>query len=126
VAPRSSSIRSALPPGHPPGRFAHSANVTRRERVETLRQVKPFCASRNSSFPWVAKRPVAPQGTLRSRLYRRGWTHRSYELARYMGTSVEMIERTYGHLVTRADDAFRSRLDSYGKLAEVIDPGRHQ
>jgi integrase len=50
----------------------------------------------------------------------------TFELARYMGTSVEMIERTYGHLVTGADDAFRSRLDSYGKLAEVIDSGRAQ
>lgn len=50
----------------------------------------------------------------------------TFELARYMGTSVEMIERTYGRLVTGADDAFRSRLDSYGKLAEVIDSGRTQ
>jgi len=30
-----------------------------------------------------------------------------------MGTSVEMIERTYGHLVIGADDAFRSRLDAH-------------
>lgn len=37
----------------------------------------------------------------------------TFELARYMGTSVEMIERTYGHLVTGADDAFRSRLDAF-------------
>lgn len=51
---------------------------------------------------------------------------RTFELARYMGTSVEMIERTYGHLVTGADDAFRSRMDSYGKLAEAIDSGRAQ
>jgi hypothetical protein len=43
-----------------------------------------------------------------------------------MGTSIEMIERTYGHLVTGADDAFRSRLDSYGKLGAVIDSGRLQ
>ena len=35
----------------------------------------------------------------------------TFELARYMGTSVEMIERTYGHLVEGADDWFRSRLD---------------
>jgi hypothetical protein len=49
-----------------------------------------------------------------------------FELARYLGTSVEMIERTYGHLVTGADDAFRSRLDSYGNLAEAIDSGRPQ
>ena len=50
----------------------------------------------------------------------------TFELARVMGTSLEMIERTYGHLVTGADDAFRSRLDSYGKLAEVIASGRPQ
>jgi len=37
----------------------------------------------------------------------------TFELARYMGTSVEMIERTYGHLVSGADDAFRSRLDTF-------------
>lgn len=36
-----------------------------------------------------------------------------------MGTSLEMIERTYGHLVKDADNAFRSRLDAYGKLAEA-------
>ncbi len=47
----------------------------------------------------------------------------TFELARYLGTSVEMIERTYGHLVTGADDAFRNRLDSYGKLAEASTPG---
>lgn len=34
----------------------------------------------------------------------------TFELARCMGTSVEMIERTYGHLVEGADEAFRSRL----------------
>jgi integrase len=36
----------------------------------------------------------------------------TFELARYMGTSVEMIERTYGHLVEGADDLFRSRLET--------------
>ena len=30
-----------------------------------------------------------------------------------MGTSLEMIERTYGHLVRGADDAFPSRLDAF-------------
>jgi integrase len=50
----------------------------------------------------------------------------TFELARYMGTSVEMIERTYRHLVVGADDVFRYRLDSYGKLARVIDSGRSQ
>jgi hypothetical protein len=31
-----------------------------------------------------------------------------------MGTSVEMIERTYGHLVAGADETFRQRLDAFG------------
>lgn len=43
-----------------------------------------------------------------------------------MGTSVEMTERTHGHLETGADGAFRGRLDSYGKLAQVIDSRRPQ
>jgi integrase len=38
----------------------------------------------------------------------------TFELARYMGTSVEMIERTYGHLVAGADETFRQRLDAFG------------
>ena len=46
--------------------------------------------------------------------------------SRYMGTSVEMLERTYDHLITGANEVFRSRLDSYGKLAEVIESGRSQ
>ncbi len=41
----------------------------------------------------------------------------TFELARFMGTSVEMIERTYGHLVTGADESFRNRLDAYNSAA---------
>ena len=42
-------------------------------------------------------------------------------LARYMGTSVEMIERTYGHLVEGADDLFRSRLDAFSVERSGVD-----
>ena len=35
-----------------------------------------------------------------------------YELSRFMGTSVEMIDRTYGHLAVGAEDAARAKLDS--------------
>ena len=35
-----------------------------------------------------------------------------FELARYMGTSVEMIDRTYGHLAQGAEDAARAKLDA--------------
>jgi hypothetical protein len=38
---------------------------------------------------------------------------------RRIGKSVEMNERTCGHRVRDADDAFRSRLEAYGKLAEA-------
>ncbi len=37
----------------------------------------------------------------------------TFELARYMGTSVEMIEAHYGHLVQGADEVFRSRLEAF-------------
>ena len=35
-----------------------------------------------------------------------------FELARYMGTSVEMIDRTYGHLAHGAEESARTRLDA--------------
>ena len=35
-----------------------------------------------------------------------------FELARYMGTSVEMIDRTYGHLAHGAEETARAKLDA--------------
>ena len=35
-----------------------------------------------------------------------------FELARVMGTSVKMIDRTYGHLARDSEDAIRARLDA--------------
>ena len=35
-----------------------------------------------------------------------------------MGTSLEMIERTYGHLVRGADDVFRARLETFAASRE--------
>jgi len=35
-----------------------------------------------------------------------------FELARYMGTSVEMIDRTYGHLAQGAEQTARAKLDA--------------
>jgi integrase len=35
-----------------------------------------------------------------------------FELARVMGTSVAMIDRTYGHLARDSEDSIRARLDS--------------
>jgi integrase len=36
----------------------------------------------------------------------------TFELARVMGTSVQMIDRTYGHLAIDSEDAIRARLDA--------------
>jgi integrase len=46
-----------------------------------------------------------------------------FELARRMGTSVAMIERTYGHLARDSEDAFRARLDARSdvNLASIAD-----
>ncbi len=35
-----------------------------------------------------------------------------FELARYMGTSVDMIDRTYGHLARGSEDVARAKLDA--------------
>src|SRR4029453_17801874 len=38
----------------------------------------------------------------------------TWELARLMGTSVAMIDRTYGHLARDAEESIRARLDARG------------
>jgi integrase len=38
-----------------------------------------------------------------------------YELARYMGTSLEQIDKTYGHLVVGAEGVARAKLDAYAE-----------
>ena len=38
-----------------------------------------------------------------------------YELARYMGTSVEMVDRTYGHLAPGAEQSAAAKLDAFGR-----------
>ena len=35
-----------------------------------------------------------------------------FELARYMGTSVDMIDRAYGHLARGSEDLARAKLDA--------------
>ncbi len=41
-----------------------------------------------------------------------------FSLARRMGTSVEMIDRTYGHLAPDAEDYERGLLDAYDTKSE--------
>jgi integrase len=65
-----------------------------------------FKRSTLSSSPYVLRHTFASNAALAAGVG-------TFELARYMGTSVEMIERTYGHLVDGADDHFRSRLDAF-------------
>jgi integrase len=48
-----------------------------------------------------------------------------FELARLMGTSVAMIDRTYGHLARDSEQAIRDRLDARGgqREAEAVAEG---
>jgi hypothetical protein len=36
-----------------------------------------------------------------------------FELSRVMGTSVQLLDSTYGHLVKGSDESIRERLDLY-------------
>jgi integrase len=46
-----------------------------------------------------------------------------FSLARRMGTSVEMIDRTYGHLAPDAEDYERTLLDAYDAKSEAYGHG---
>jgi len=41
----------------------------------------------------------------------------AHDLARYMGSSLRMIDLTYGHLVRGSEEAARSRLDAFTNAA---------
>jgi len=43
-----------------------------------------------------------------------------FELARVMGTSLEMIDRTYGHLARDSDEAIRARLNARAERTGVV------
>jgi len=57
----------------------------------------------------------------------------TFELARYVGGSLVMIDRDYWHLVRGTDDAFRLKLDAYSaplsarrRMRRVTDePAKH-
>lgn len=46
-----------------------------------------------------------------------------FELARFMGTSVEQIDRTYGHLLPDAIDRTRAALDTFMSRAQEVPAG---
>jgi len=43
-----------------------------------------------------------------------------FEFARVMGTSLQMIDRTYGHLARDSEDAIRARLDARAACSGVV------
>jgi integrase len=43
-----------------------------------------------------------------------------FELARVMGTSVKMIDRTYGHLARDSEQVIRARLDARAGRSGVV------
>jgi hypothetical protein len=68
--------------------------------------------------PWVSRATHAtfvrgvqtPVQTLKQR--------RAYDVARYMGTSVRMLDLTYGHLVKGSEAVARERLDAFTNKAK--------
>ena len=48
----------------------------------------------------------------------------AHDLARYMGTSLRMIDLTYGHLVRGSEEAARARLDAFTTAAATAAEGR--
>ena len=48
------------------------------------------------------------------------WWPKLATLARVMGTSVAMIDRTYGHLARDSEQAIRARLDARGGRSGVL------
>jgi integrase len=54
----------------------------------------------------------------------------TFELARVMGTSIAMIDRTYGHLARDSEDSIRARLDARSdrsgvEVASEVEDGEH-
>jgi len=50
----------------------------------------------------------------------------AHDLARYMGSSLRMIDLTYGHLVRGSEEAARARLDAFMiEAAEAAEGGTH-
>ena len=52
----------------------------------------------------------------------------AHDLARYMGSSLRMIDLTYGHLVVRgSEEAARTRLDAFiNEAAEAAERGEEE
>ena len=48
-----------------------------------------------------------------------------FYLARLMGSSVEQIDRTYGHLLPDSLDRARSALDAFGSAEQAQEEGRN-
>lgn len=42
-----------------------------------------------------------------------------FELSRYLGSSVEMIDRTYGHLAKGAEVTAKNKMDAYASRTDM-------
>jgi integrase len=76
-------------------------------------------------------RRSGPRGSRERRIYDLRHTHATFSLAagvslftlaRRMGTSVEMIDRTYGHLAPDAEEYERGLLDAFDSAAAESRP----
>ena len=79
-----------------------------------LRQDRTVSLQRCPSDPACLTSTTCPTRSRRG-AWRRAWTF--FTLARRMGTSLAMIDRTYGHLVAGADVLERELLDAFDETA---------
>jgi integrase len=89
---------------------------TRRGR--TRRRLRACGSSRREWYPALEAAEIAKRGpyhlrhTFATEALAAGVS--IFELARLMGTSVKMIDRTYGHLARDSETAIRTRLEARG------------
>jgi integrase len=79
-------------------------------RRKQLLLKKRWCERRSSRAGIARRGPYCLRHTFATEALAAGVS--IFELARLMGTSVAMIDRTYGHLVQGSEDAIRARLDA--------------
>lgn len=90
----------------------------------------PPVATKLTQSPWFLKTPKVFQPPFLHQL-RHTFASEAlaagisiFELGRVMGTSVKMIDRTYGHLVRDSEQAIRARLDA--RAEHSADEGRQE
>jgi hypothetical protein len=102
------------------GRGSRAWSASSTSTSSSPRQTSPTARPRGPAAAEAeADSPYALRHTFASNALAAGVV--TFELSRYIGTSVEMLERTYGHLVEGHDDAFRARMDAFATARSGVD-----